>query len=60
MIPLQIKRTPKIFGQYDRSHYGRGDITVSVFKVIEEDYTNKIAPELVENIVERLRSVSLF
>ena len=46
------KERGKIFGQYDHVRiYGRDyfDKLRSIgFKVIEEDYTNKIAPELVE------------
>jgi predicted SAM-dependent methyltransferase len=46
------KERAKIFGQYDHVRiYGRDyfDKLRSIgFKVIEEDYTNKIAPELVE------------
>jgi len=46
------KERSKIFGQYDHVRiYGRDyfDKLRSIgFKVIEEDYTNKIAPELVE------------
>jgi SAM-dependent methyltransferase len=46
------KERAKIFGQYDHVRiYGRDyfDKLRSVgFKVVEEDYTNKIAPELVE------------
>ena len=46
------KERAKIFGQYDHVRiYGRDyfDTLRSIgFKVIEEDYTNKIAPELVE------------
>lgn len=46
------KERAKIFGQYDHVRvYGRDyfDKLRSIgFKVVEEDYTNKIAPELVE------------
>lgn len=46
------KERAKIFGQYDHVRiYGRDyfDTLRSIgFKVIEEDYTNKLAPELVE------------
>ena len=46
------KERAKIFGQYDHVRiYGRdyfNKLRSIGFKVIEEDYTNKIAPELVE------------
>ena len=46
------KERAKIFGQYDHVRvYGRDyfdKLTSIGFKVIEEDYTNKIEPELVE------------
>ena len=49
---IDQKERAKIFGQYDHVRvYGRDyfDKLRSIgFKVIEEDYTNKIAPELVE------------
>jgi hypothetical protein len=55
MIALPTKRSAKIFGQYDHVRiYGRDyfDKLRSIgFTVVEEDYTNKIAPELVENTV---------
>jgi hypothetical protein len=54
MIHYRSKERAKIFGQYDVRIYGRDyfDKLRSIgFTVIEEDYTNKIAPELVENIV---------
>ena len=49
---LDQKERAKIFGQYDHVRvYGRDyfDTLRSIgFKVVEEDYTNKIAPELVD------------
>lgn len=46
------KERAKIFGQYDHVRvYGRDyfdKLKIIGFKVVEEDYTNKIAPELVE------------
>ena len=46
------KERAKIFGQYDHVRvYGRDyfdKLRSAGFRVIEEDYTNKIAPELVE------------
>ena len=46
------KERAKIFGQYDHVRiYGRDyfeKLRSIGFKVIEEDYTNEIAPELVE------------
>jgi hypothetical protein len=53
---MRSKERAKIFGQYDHVRiYGRDyfdKLRRSIgFTVVEEDYTNKIAPALVENIV---------
>jgi hypothetical protein len=48
------QKNAKIFGQYDHVRiYGRDyfDKLRSIGFKVEEDYTNKIAPEMVENIV---------